>query len=67
MPKNVLPIYLITIFKNSWYWVGIWIFYYPKVTNYAGIGLIETVLIVVATLSEVPTGVIADLFGKKQL
>lgn len=45
--------------------MGIWIFYYLKFTNYAGIGLIETALIVAMTLSEIPTGAVADLVGRK--
>lgn len=45
--------------------MGIWVFYYLLFTNYAGIGLIETTMIVTLTLSEVPTGAIGDLLGKK--
>ena len=52
--------------KNSWFWLGIWIFYYLRFTNYAGIGLIETILIITLTLMEIPTGAIADLLGKKK-
>lgn len=37
-----------------------------RFTNYAGIGIIETVLIVTVTLAEIPTGAVADLFGKKK-
>lgn len=40
-------------------------FYYLRFTNYAGIGLIETVLIITMTVMEIPTGAIADLLGKK--
>lgn len=45
--------------------MGIWVFYYLRFTNYAGIGIIETFLFIAATASEIPTGAIADLFGKK--
>jgi len=57
--------YFLAFFKNSWFWLGIWIFYYLRFTDYAGIGIIETVMITTTTLSEIPTGAIADLFGKK--
>ncbi|MCL5090980.1 MAG: MFS transporter, partial [Patescibacteria group bacterium] len=46
-------------------WLGIWVFYYLRFTNYAGIGLIETVMILTITVFEIPTGAIADLLGKK--
>ena len=65
MAKNIKLAYLLTFFRFSWFWLGIWIFYYLRFTNYAGIGLIETVMITIMTLTEIPTGAIADIFGKK--
>ena len=65
MSRNILLTYFLTFFKNTWFWLGIWVFYYLRLTDYAGIGLIETTLIVTYTLFEIPTGAIADLFGKK--
>ena len=64
--RNVLLSYLLAFSKTTWFWLGIWIFYYLRFTDYAGIGLIETVLIVTVTLAEIPTGAIADLIGKKK-
>ena len=64
--NNIAIAYFLAFFKNTWFWLGIWVFYYLRFTNYAGIGLIETVLIVTYTLSEIPTGAIADLIGKKR-
>ena len=64
--RNVLLSYLLAFSKTTWFWLGIWIFYYLRFTDYAGIGLIETVLIVTITLAEIPTGAIADLIGKKK-
>jgi len=66
MKNNITIAYILSFAKNTWFWLGIWIFYYLRFTNYAGIGLIETVLIVTTTLTEIPTGAIADLFGKKK-
>lgn len=65
MRRNILIAYLLAFCKNTWFWLGIWIFYYLKFTNYAGIGLVETVMITTTTFAEIPTGAIADLFGKK--
>lgn len=64
--RNITLSYVLTASKNTWFWLGIWIFYYLRFTNYAGIGISETVLIVTMTLAEIPTGAIADLFGKKK-
>src|SRR3990167_7067795 len=66
MKRNIKIAYILTALKNSWFWLGIWVFYYLLFTNYAGIGIIETGLIVGMTLGEIPTGAIADLLGKKK-
>jgi len=65
--KNVRLAYLLAFLKNSWFWLGIWVFYYLRFTDYSGIGLIETVLIITFTLTEIPTGAIADLLGKRKI
>lgn len=64
--KNLLISYILAFSKNSWFWMGIWIFYYLRFTDYAGIGILETILIVTTTLAEIPTGAVADLLGKKK-
>lgn len=43
--RNIYLSYLLAFCKNSWFWLGIWVFYYLRFTNYAGIGLIETIMI----------------------
>jgi len=65
MDRNIKIAYALTYIRFSWFWLGTWVYYYLRFTNYAGIGLIETILIVTMTLSEIPTGAIADLLGKK--
>lgn len=63
--RNIKLAYVLTFARHAWFWLGIWVFYYLKFTSYAGIGIIETVMILTLTLFEIPTGAIADLFGKK--
>ncbi len=63
--KNIKLSYLIASFSSSWFWYGIWIFYYLRFTNYAGVGLMETIYIATSTLMAIPAGVIADILGKK--
>ena len=65
MRNNIVLAYILAFCSKTWFWLGVWIFYYLKFTNYAGIGVAETVLIVTFTVSEIPTGALADLLGKK--
>lgn len=66
LKRNIWIAYILAFSKNTWFWLGIWVFYYLRFTNYAGIGIIETTLILTMTLAEIPTGAVADLFGKKR-
>lgn len=66
MEKNIKIAYILAFCRNSWFWLGIWIFYYLSFTDYAGIGIIETVFYGAIVVSEIPTGAIADLLGKKR-
>lgn len=63
--RNETIAYLLSFLWRSWFWLGCWIFYYLRFTDYAGIGFLETVMITTMTLGEIPTGAIADIFGKK--
>lgn len=64
--SNVFIAYVLSFLWRSWFWLGIWIFYYLKFTDYAGIGFLEAVMITTATIGEIPTGAIADMVGKKK-
>ena len=66
MQRNIKLAYVLAFLKTSWFWLGIWVFYYLRFTNFAGIGAIESVLIITMTVAEIPTGAIADLLGKKK-
>lgn len=63
--RNIRLAYCLSALKSSWFWLGIWVFYYLRFTNYGGIGIIETILITTTTIAEIPTGAIADLLGKR--
>lgn len=65
--RNVRLVYLFTLLYKSWFWYGIWVLYYLRFTNYAGIGLLESTMIITRLITEVPTGVLADVFGKKKI
>jgi len=63
--KNIRIAYALSFLWRSWFWLGIWIFYYLRFTDYAGIGFLEAVMITTATIGEIPTGAIADIVGKR--
>lgn len=63
--KNNIPLmYILTALDFSWFWVAIWVLFYLRFTDYAGIGLLEAIMVITMVLGEIPTGAIADLFGK---
>ncbi len=66
MRKNLKLLIVISCFSQAYFWLGTWIFYYLRFTDYAGIGIIETVFLTTGFVLEVPTGAIADLIGKKK-
>jgi MFS family permease len=66
LENNIRIIYLLAALRNPWFWLGIWVFYYLRFTNYTGIGVIETILFFTVFIMEIPTGAVADLFGKKR-
>lgn len=65
MERNIKIAYVVGAFRNAWFWLGIWILFYLSITNYSGIGIIESTLFFTSILLEVPTGAFADLFGKR--
>lgn len=66
MTKNILLGYLLGFLRACWFWLGVWVFYYLQFTDYAGIGLLESIMIITWILLEVPTGALTDLIGKKR-
>ncbi len=66
MNRNIVLSYIITVFEYTWFWMGIWVLYYAQFGGYSAVGILETVMIVTVILTEIPTGAIADLLGKKK-
>lgn len=66
MNRNIKLATLIFSLDVAWFWLGIWVPYYLLFTNYAGIGIIETIVVASAFLLEIPTGAFSDLVGKKK-
>lgn len=66
MQRNITLLKLILPLNQMWFWNGIWLLFYLSITNYQGVGIIEAVVFSASFLLEIPTGAIADLFGKKR-
>lgn len=64
--RNIRLYYLASIFTSGWFIVPNWLFYMLNYVSLADVGIIEGVGILYAIALEVPTGAIADLFGKKR-
>lgn len=65
MDRNIKIAYIVATFRNAWFWLGVWILFYLSITNYSGIGIVESTLFFTAIILEVPTGALADVLGKK--
>ena len=51
---------------HGWFILPNWVFYFSKHLTIAQIGLIEGIAVLIGILMEVPSGVLADLLGKKK-
>lgn len=66
MDRNIKIAYIVGTFRNAWFWLGVWVLFYLSVTNYSGIGIVESTLFFTAIILEVPTGALADILGKRK-
>lgn len=64
--RNVSLIRILSVLWNGQFWLGIWVLYYLKFGDLAGIGLIESTMILTNVIAEIPTGAIADLLGRRK-
>ena len=63
--RNVRCYVLLSAFYGTWFVEAVWFFYWARFASYTQIGIMFSVLTVVRILSEIPTGVFADKFGRK--
>lgn len=64
--RNVKLFYLIGGGMSFWLVEAVWYFYWSKLANFSQIGTIFAVLTLVWIFLEIPTGAIADMFGRKK-
>lgn len=63
--KIINKFYLYTFFSNGWFVLSNWVFYFSKYISLPEIGIIDGLAILIGIIAEIPTGAIADLFGKR--
>lgn len=64
--RNVKLFYLIGGGMSFWLVEAVWYFYWSKLASFSQIGTIFAVLTLVWIFLEIPTGAIADMFGRKK-
>ncbi len=64
--RNVPRYYLFSGLTSSMFWLPIWIiFLQDRGLSLGQIGMLEVVALIVGAVMEVPTGVVADTYGRK--
>lgn len=66
MAPNITLAYGLSAVNGTRFGLGIWVLYYLRFTNYAGIGLIESLMMLTFFVAEIPSGALADLIGRKR-
>jgi MFS family permease len=64
--RNITLSYVIAGLDGLLFWIPIWILFYLRITNYEGVGLLEAAVMATSFLSEIPTGAIGDMLGKRK-
>lgn len=64
--KNILLAYLISFNSELFFPVSVWLFYYLNFLDFKQIGLLTAIKLIATNIFEVPTGVFADLVGRKK-
>lgn len=63
--RNIKIAYVLSFISEFYFPVSIWLFYYLNFLDFKQIGILTAVKIISSNLFEIPTGVFADIFGRK--
>ena len=64
--SNLRLLYILATLRGLRFGLAVYVLYCLRLTDYAGIGLVETVSIATAFAMEIPTGMAADRWGRKR-
>ena len=63
--KNIGLAYLLSFLGEIYFPIAIWLFFYTRFLNFKEIALLTAIMGITSILLEIPTGVFADIFGRK--
>lgn len=63
--RNISLYYWLTLFVNGWFILPNWVFYFRQYITQTQVGVVEGIAVLIGILMEVPSGVLADLLGKR--
>lgn len=63
--NNIRLFYWLTLFINGWFILPNWVFYFRQFISQSQVGLVEGIAVLIGIIMEVPSGVLADLLGKR--
>lgn len=66
LARNVKIYYLQKLLLGLEFFMPVWVAFELRFTNFAGLALLEVIQASVATVTELPTGAFADMFGRKK-
>lgn len=64
--RNIKIAYVLSFISEFYFPVSIWLFYYLNYLNFTEIGILTAIKIISSNIFEIPTGVFADIFGRKK-
>lgn len=65
LEKNIFLFYCIEFLTNFLFIIPVWVTFYTKFLNFTEIALLSSIGIGIGILLQLPTGVFADLYGRK--
>lgn len=63
--RNIKLAYAISFINELYFPIAVWLFFYLKYLTFTEIALLTTIKVILSNAFEIPTGAIADRFGRK--
>src|SRR3990167_518960 len=64
--RNIAMFYILSAVYNMWFIAGVWVFVWNRFITTGQIGIADAIAFSVGFLVELPSGVFADLIGRKK-
>lgn len=63
--RSIYLTYAVTACHFCWFWLPIWVLFYRRFTDFAGVGILEALTAAVAGFGILPAGILSDRIGKR--